>query len=327
MRRLMCVPAALAVSIICASCAPRRNTKIAQSMPALCNEDVLGSTCVTIDSTKDGDALDCIRTAHPNAPVHGSTRDAIANLSECTNTDATKALPVVVVGHGMIGTVITGGGRFPANDDVFMSSAPLNLPHWEKLVMDELSSTATPRVGMVSLLSCDTAAEKGGLEFLVKLSTDLQRPVRGRTGLAFCDGTFEKNTCWLVVDPKATTPKPVHLPNRPKPAGSHPFTGGIVVPPGASISLSVRSDLDSKSSWIRIEDPASTKGLLELIDSTPGEHRIPLAVQTGEMKLDIGRTTLNLIVLNDRLIQVKDTHNYFYTYDGYGLLFSTLAQR
>jgi hypothetical protein len=294
---------------------------------AVCNEDVLGSTCITIDSTKDGDALDCIRTAHPNAPMHASTKAAIDNLRDCTNTNATHSLPVTVVGHGMIGTVITGGGRYTANDDVFMSSDPLNLPHWETVVKGELSSTETPRDGMVSLLSCDTAAEQKGLTFLVKLSTDLQRPVRGRTGLAFCDGTFEASTCWLVVDPKATTPKVVHLPKRPKPSGNHPFTGGIPVPPGASISLSVRSDLDSESRWIKIDDPASRENLLELIDSTSGEHRIPLAVQTGEMKLDIGGSTLDLLVLNDRLVQVKDTHNYFYAYDGFDLLFSTLAQR
>ena len=318
---------ALAVSLLCAGCNGGRETNVATATSTSCNEDVLGSTCITIDSTVDGDALDCIRTAHPNAPMHASTKEAVDHLRDCTNTDATRSLPVTIVGHGLVGKVITGGGRFTSNDDVFMSSDRLNLPHWEPLVKSELSSTQTNRDGLVSLLSCDTGAESKGLQFLITLASDLQRPVRGRTGLAFCDGTFEANTCWLTVDPKASPPSVVHLPKRPKKSGGHPFTGGIPIPPGATLSLSVRSDLDSKSRWIDIRDPASTESLLELIDSTPGEHRIPLAVQTGEMKLTVGGTTLHLVILNDRLVQIGDTRNYFYAYDGFDVLFANLAQR
>src|SRR5437773_2693421 len=137
--RLAFLPAVMLAGTVCTQ-VPLRSRSPAVSANPFCNENVLGTQCIAIDATPDGDALDCIRRNLPNAPAHTSTKLAIDHLRDCTNSSATEHLPVTIVGHGMIGTIITGGGKRLPNDDVFMSADAPNQLHWAAAAAAGLSA-------------------------------------------------------------------------------------------------------------------------------------------------------------------------------------------
>lgn len=264
--------------------------------------------CVTVDMAADRNgALANLRGYLSNEVLHGTVQGAISNLNSCSEV---TTQPLTIAGHGLEGTIITGGGHLIYTGKHISHD---NVAQWDGHVRG-----LTRGPGRLTILSCSTGGGAGGALLLSRLANRTGRVVRARTGLSYFDTDkvyFEDGTVWNEVAPETEArniarPRPRYAPFQQP---SVLTLGGMTFPVGQIDSLRLDFQLGESVSYTPGDDERAD--LLTMIDfahpfTPPGE---PLAPETARILIRTrsGATRTILIYGNVLARDEIDRSRYF----------------
>lgn len=181
-------------------------------------ESSLFGTGSSVSSGPDDGAND-IATRILNAPRHRETRIAVDNCIEHIRNGSKDTL--VIVGHGSEGSVETGSGAMPNNDEKQLISFG-SLGYWP----DQIERLYTLQYGVFKIYSCDTGSGVGGAELLWRIAKLTEKPAESYTGFVaavrsgnryyFCyqnGGMWQRATPDMDEPPKAISRPPLLAPS------------------------------------------------------------------------------------------------------------------
>lgn len=258
--------------------------------------------CVSIDATTPDGYLDNARAGMPVAGAHVTVQTAAGNLLACANR-ASQPSTASLVGHGMMGLIVTGGGQSPRTSSQYIALD--NQSVWNPL-LQPLSG----RISTLYLYGSHVGAGVDGAQLLYALARVVNAPVWAPTGLIYCDaqGDFflQAGSLWQVATPQAP-PTPLSPPTvQPSsPAVGTPSSrsgarigacaafgsGGVPLPRKSALAL---------TSQVRWDQPFQG----------PGK---PAAMVTGRVRASFGGTAMrSFTILNNALVRDDADPTRFY---------------
>lgn len=280
--------------------------------------EIAGAT--SISSGPDNGFLD-LAAGHFHRPTrHRTSRAAFGNLIE----NPTKARRVNLSGHGFDGFIETGMGQTgPADPQAYLTVWLL------EPIADLLSRLGTRDFTIFSIYSCHTGAGSQGADFLFRLATLLNKPVRGRTGFTYAsseDISYEPNSLWQVALP-GVRPVPIEAPS------PHLFItdgnmieliindGRVQFDPDRIIKATVsHTPLQTQRSTILELDKDDASQLAVLCFASPGFRLpgLPSAMVTSTIEFQIESDsrdlgTIQLELLNNRMVRDVNSGYFYYT--------------
>lgn len=160
----------------------------------------------SISNGADNGANNCMAGAFHRSMRHGSTRQAVDNFKSRLNS---KPGALNIGGHGSAGSLETGSGQ--SGWDWEKQINTWNTYMW-KPILEELKGKDFP---IMTIYSCSTGAGEDGADLLWEMAKALGRPVRARTGLAYCGGnrmSYQPGSTWQTAHPNV---RPTPIPETP----------------------------------------------------------------------------------------------------------------
>lgn len=282
--------------------------------------------CTSIHSAaNDNGFLDCARSKNPAAAAHASTSEALKNLRDCSDKGLKSAH---IVGHGVVGAVITGTKNTAPVEDRIINLD--RLPDFEPF-LKQLAG----KVSSLTLWACHPGAADDGADLLFEMAKVVEAPVAGPTGYIYCGRTkdfyLEGGAVWQVATPKAR-PHPIEPPDVERFEGldmelklnyegrfrSIPL--GDVVSVEVVRGLSIDPDFDDSEETARETFSGDdAKRLLSLVrfDEPFQPGGVPAAMVTGRMTVHFVRDREEeqqraFVVYNHLLLQDRTAPDTFY---------------